>query len=157
MDTFFSPYFHFCQELALETWAKDSLTQSLWIHHSNHTHLLASFLTRWEMVQSVLNKTVLKPAKAVSMHVSHTAHEELCMAAAGPARTVLVGTGWTSRFHVHMTAALTSFRTVLIGTGWTSSFHVHMVAALYGGREGSKYNDDERRARMFVLLPFLLY
>ena len=48
-----------------------------------------------------------------------------------------------------MTAALTSFRTVLIGTGWTSSFHVHMVAALYGGREGSKYNDDERRVSMF--------
>ena len=79
------------------------------------------------MFQSVLNKTVLKPAKAVSMHVSHTAHEELCMAAAGPARTVL------------------------IGTGWTSSFHVHMVAALYGGREGSvsKYNDDERCVSMF--------
>ena len=43
MDTFFGPYFHFCFELALETWAKASLTQSLWVHDPNHTHSLASF------------------------------------------------------------------------------------------------------------------
>ena len=45
MDTFFGPYFHFWFELALETWAKASLTQSLRVHDPNHTHSLASF--RW--------------------------------------------------------------------------------------------------------------
>ena len=43
MDTFFGRYFHFCFELALETWAKASLTQSLWVHDPNHTHSLVSF------------------------------------------------------------------------------------------------------------------
>ena len=43
MDTFFGPYFHFCLELALETWAKASLTPSLRVHDPNHTHSLASF------------------------------------------------------------------------------------------------------------------
>ena len=43
MDTFFGPYFDFCLELALETWAKASLTQSLWVRDPYHTHLLASF------------------------------------------------------------------------------------------------------------------
>ena len=40
---FFGPYLDFCLELALETWAKASLTQSLWVHDPNHSHLLASF------------------------------------------------------------------------------------------------------------------
>ena len=43
MDTFFGLYFHFCFELALETLAKASLTQSLWVHDLNHTHSLESF------------------------------------------------------------------------------------------------------------------
>ena len=43
MDTFFGLYFHFCLELALKTWAKASLTQSLWVHEPNHTHSLVSF------------------------------------------------------------------------------------------------------------------
>ena len=43
MDTFFGPCFHFCLELARETWAKASLTQFLWVHGPNHTHSLASF------------------------------------------------------------------------------------------------------------------
>ena len=44
MDTFFGPYFHFCFKLALETWAKAPLTQSLcWVHDPNHTQSLASF------------------------------------------------------------------------------------------------------------------
>ena len=43
MDTFFGPYFHFHFELALETWAKASLTQSLWVHDPNHTNSLVSF------------------------------------------------------------------------------------------------------------------
>ena len=38
----FGPYFDFYFELALETWAKASLTQSLWVHDPNHTHSLAS-------------------------------------------------------------------------------------------------------------------
>ena len=38
MDTLFGPYFHFCFELALETWAKAALTQSFWVHDPNHTH-----------------------------------------------------------------------------------------------------------------------
>ena len=40
---FLDPYFDFCLELALETWAKASLTQSLWVHDPNHTHSLANF------------------------------------------------------------------------------------------------------------------
>ena len=43
MDTFFGPYFHFCLEPAMETWAKASLTPSLRVHDPNHTHSLASF------------------------------------------------------------------------------------------------------------------
>ena len=43
MDTFFGPYFHFCLEPAMETWAKASLTPSLRVHDSNHTHSLANF------------------------------------------------------------------------------------------------------------------
>ena len=43
IDTFFGPYFHFCLELALETWAKALLTHSLWVHDPNHTHSLADF------------------------------------------------------------------------------------------------------------------
>ena len=43
MGTFFGSYFDFCLELALESWAKASLTQSLWVHDPNHTHSLASF------------------------------------------------------------------------------------------------------------------
>ena len=43
MDTFFGPYFDFCLELALETWAKASLTQSFWVHDPKHTHSLAGF------------------------------------------------------------------------------------------------------------------
>ena len=39
----FGPYFHFCLEQALETWAKASLTQSLRVHDPNHIHSLASF------------------------------------------------------------------------------------------------------------------
>ena len=35
---FFGLYFDFCLELALETWAKVSLTQSLWVHDPKHTH-----------------------------------------------------------------------------------------------------------------------
>ena len=42
-DTFFGPYFHFCLELALETWAKVSLSNSLWVYDLNHTHSLVSF------------------------------------------------------------------------------------------------------------------
>ena len=34
---------HFCLQLVLETWAKASLTHSLWIHDPNHTHSIASF------------------------------------------------------------------------------------------------------------------
>ena len=43
IDTFLGPYFHFFLELALETWAKASLTHSLWVHDPNHIHSLASF------------------------------------------------------------------------------------------------------------------
>ena len=44
MDTFFGLYFHYCLELALETWAKaSSVTHSLWVHELRHTHSLASF------------------------------------------------------------------------------------------------------------------
>ena len=32
---FLGPYFHFCLELALETWSKTSLKQSLWVHHTH--------------------------------------------------------------------------------------------------------------------------
>ena len=42
MDTFHGPYFHFCLELALETWIKALLTHSLWLHDPGHTHSLAS-------------------------------------------------------------------------------------------------------------------
>ena len=42
MDTFHGPYFHFCLELALETWVKALLIHSLWIHDLGHTHSLAS-------------------------------------------------------------------------------------------------------------------
>ena len=57
MDTFFGPYFHFCFELALETWAKASLTQSLWLHDPNHTHSLASFQRSRLSNQRVLHLT----------------------------------------------------------------------------------------------------
>ena len=43
MDTFFGPYFHFCLEPAMETWAKASLTPSLRVHDPNHTHSLVNF------------------------------------------------------------------------------------------------------------------
>ena len=43
MDTFFDSYFQFCLEPALETWAKDFLTQSLRVHDPNPTHSLARF------------------------------------------------------------------------------------------------------------------
>ena len=36
--TFFTLYFHFCFELALEMWAKASLTHSLGVCDFNHTH-----------------------------------------------------------------------------------------------------------------------
>ena len=41
--TFFGPYLRFCLEQAQKTWAKASLTQSLWVHDPNHTDSLASF------------------------------------------------------------------------------------------------------------------
>jgi len=44
MGTFFGPYFHFCFEPALETWAKaSSVAPSLRVHDPNHTYSLASF------------------------------------------------------------------------------------------------------------------
>ena len=43
MDTYFGLYPHFHLELALETWAKASLTHSLWVHDLTHTHSLANF------------------------------------------------------------------------------------------------------------------
>ena len=58
------------------------------------------------------------------------------MTAAGLARTVLVSTGWTSSFHVHMTAALASFRTVLVGTGWTISHLVITWCCAHGSYFG---------------------
>ena len=57
MNTFFGLYFNFCLELALETWAKASLTQSLWVHHPNHTHSLASFQLSGLSDQQVLHLT----------------------------------------------------------------------------------------------------
>ena len=42
MDTFHGLYFHFCLELALETWVKSLVTHSLWLHDLGHTHSLAS-------------------------------------------------------------------------------------------------------------------
>ena len=50
MNTFFGQYFDFCLELAVKTWAKASLRQSLWIHDPNHTHSLASF--QWSSERS---------------------------------------------------------------------------------------------------------
>ena len=41
MDTVFGLYFHFCLELALETLAKASLSNSLGVHDPDHTHSLA--------------------------------------------------------------------------------------------------------------------
>jgi len=43
LEYLFGLYFDFCLEIALETWAKASLTKSLWVHDPNHTHSLASF------------------------------------------------------------------------------------------------------------------
>ena len=40
---FLGPYFYFCLELVLKTWAKASLTLSSWVDDPNHTHSLASF------------------------------------------------------------------------------------------------------------------
>ena len=56
MDAFFGPYFDFL-ELALETWANTSLTQSLWVHDPNHTHSLVSFQWSGLSDQRVLHLT----------------------------------------------------------------------------------------------------
>ena len=57
IDTFFGPYFHFCLELALETWAKALLTHSLWVHDPNHTHSLANFQSSGLFDQRTLHLT----------------------------------------------------------------------------------------------------
>ena len=57
MDTFFGPYFHFCLEPAMETWAKAFLTPSLRVHDPNHTHSLASFQWAGLSDQRVLQLT----------------------------------------------------------------------------------------------------
>ena len=57
MDTFFGLYFHLCFELALETWAKASLTHYLWFHDPKHTHSLASFQWSGLSDQRALNLT----------------------------------------------------------------------------------------------------
>ena len=43
VDTFYDQYFHFCWELALDTWVKDFLINSFGIHNLNHAYSLASF------------------------------------------------------------------------------------------------------------------
>ena len=51
------PFFHFCLESALETWAKASWTPSLRVHDPNHTHLLVSFQWSGHPDQRVLQLT----------------------------------------------------------------------------------------------------
>ena len=43
MGTFFGLYFHFCLELALETWANAFVAHPLWVYDLNHTYSLVSF------------------------------------------------------------------------------------------------------------------
>ena len=42
IDTLYDPYFHFCCELALETWAKGFYNKPLGVHDLCHAHSLAS-------------------------------------------------------------------------------------------------------------------
>ena len=132
----------------------------------------------WQLlVQPVLTKTVLKPAKAVSMCVAHSMRscawqllvqpEQSWSVLVGPAASMctwqllwlaleqswsaLAGPFLTlsSRGAVPMTAALAGFKTVLIGTGWTSSCHVHGTLCWCIGMEFS----TERHPYIFPFSP----
>ena len=91
MDILYHPYFHFCCEVALKTWAKGSSIKPLKVHDLCHTHSLASLqwselsngwklstvaeepflrpfvLKKKEMAQPVPTKSFLQPSKTTTV------------------------------------------------------------------------------------------
>ena len=63
MSTFFGPYFHFCLELALETWVKASSAILSGVHDLDPTHSLVSFQWFSDQQTLILTENSLKCQK----------------------------------------------------------------------------------------------
>ena len=66
MDTLYAPYFHFCWELVLETWARGSSMNSLRVCDLGHTHSLASL--QWSPTEKCLQCQKWSPYKSRFLH-----------------------------------------------------------------------------------------
>ena len=74
MDPLYDPYFHFCCELALETWANGS---SITTHNFSYTH---SFISELTMVRALQPDSWLKTAHSARNRAPTKAEEQfLCL------------------------------------------------------------------------------